>query len=70
MAANILPMYKQIIFLNIEPPFYFKDMTAYQRVLLKLGTTHPTSHDSKDCQIHVWLGPMEDHVTWLSDHRA
>ena len=47
-----------------------KDMTAYQRVLLKLGTTHPTSHDSKDCQIHVWLGPMEDHVTWLSDHRA
>ena len=47
-----------------------KDMTAYQRVLMILGTIHPTSHYSMDCQTHVWSGPMGEHVTWLCDHRA
>ena len=40
-----------------------KDMTANQRVLLKLDTAHPTSQNSMDCQAHVWSGPMEDLVT-------
>ena len=40
-----------------------KDMTAYQRVLSKLDTAHPTSQNSMDCQTHVWSGPMEEHVT-------
>ena len=45
-----------------------KDMTAYQRVLLLLGTTQPTSPNSMDCQTHVW--PIGEHVTWICDHRA
>ena len=40
-----------------------KDMTAYHRVLLKLDTAHPTSQNSRDCQTHVWSGPMGEHVT-------
>ena len=41
----------------------YQDMTAYQRVLLKLGTTHPTYQNTMDCQTHVWSGPMGEHVT-------
>ena len=40
-----------------------KDMTAYQRVLLKLGAAHPTSQNSMDCLTHAWSGPMEELVT-------
>ena len=42
----------------------------YQRVLLKLSTIHPTSHNSREGQTHVWSGPMGELVTWLCDHRA
>ena len=42
------------------PPL--KGMTAYQRVLLKLGTIHPTSQNSMDCQTHVGSRPMGEHV--------
>ena len=45
-------------------------MTDYQRVWLKLGTTHPTSHNSLDCQTHVWFGPIGEHVARLYNHRA
>ena len=41
----------------------YKDTASYQRVLLKIGTTHSTSQKSMDCQTHVWSGPMEEHVT-------
>ena len=37
-----------------------KDATAYQRVLLKLGTIHTTSQNGMDCQTHVWCRPMEE----------
>ena len=37
-----------------------KDMTAYQRVLLKLGTTHPTSQNSMDCQATCGLDQWEN----------
>ena len=43
--------------LFVSPKLY-KDMTAYQRILLKLSTDHPTSQNRMDCLIHVWSGPM------------
>ena len=43
--------------LFVSPKLY-KDMTAYQRILLKLVTDHPTSQNRMDCLTHVWSGPM------------
>ena len=48
--------------LFVSPKLY-KDMTAYQQILLKLVTDHPTSQNRMDCLTHVWSGPMGGHVT-------
>ena len=53
---SIPAMYKYVFSRFCSP----KDMTAYQRALLKLGTIHTTSQNGMDCQTHVWCRPMEE----------
>ena len=38
-----------------------KTRPLYHGFLLTLGTTHPTSQNSMDCQTQLWSKPMEEH---------
>ena len=52
LHAQKIFMTNRKLFSNCVP--HAKDMTAYQRVFLQLGTTYPTSHNSMEGQTHVW----------------